>query len=169
MTWAETLNCDIGQRTVRFENDKYMFMFIFREWKLSYTRWIQCTVMYMYQEYQSCYLIIYNYLCLSLCIWWCSFRMLEVDIGRRVYPQYEVDVTRPLFESSEEFTRSVSGRLKHDSNEGWLIEVVTWMLFHNNIHPYSTPLSPFSRSTQLRINLRVHEIINYSWCNCWHW
>ena len=37
-----------------------------------------------------------------------SFRMLEADVGRTPYPDYDIIVTKPLFSSAEEFTRYVS-------------------------------------------------------------
>ena len=36
-----------------------------------------------------------------------SFRMLEADVGRTTYPDYDIIVTKPLFSSAEEFTRYV--------------------------------------------------------------
>ena len=36
-----------------------------------------------------------------------SFRMLEADVGRTPYPDYDIIVTKPLFSSAEEFTRYV--------------------------------------------------------------
>ena len=36
-----------------------------------------------------------------------SFRMLEADVGRTVFPDYDIIVTKPLFSSAEEFTRYV--------------------------------------------------------------
>ena len=36
-----------------------------------------------------------------------SFRMLEADVGRTTYPDYDIIVTKPLFSSAEEFTQYV--------------------------------------------------------------
>ena len=37
-----------------------------------------------------------------------SFRMLEADVGRTVFPDYDIIVTKSLFSSAEEFTQYVS-------------------------------------------------------------
>ena len=42
---------------------------------------------------------------LSVTTFICSYRMLQVNIGRLVYPDYEINVTQPIFSSGEDFER----------------------------------------------------------------
>ena len=37
----------------------------------------------------------------------CSYRLLQVNIGSVVFPSYPIVMTRPLFQSSEHYDRSV--------------------------------------------------------------
>lgn len=61
--------------------------------------------MYVYSTH-----VLFEFLSLTDMILIISFRMLQVNVGALTYPEYEVNVSQPLFATMDSFQRQVNRR-----------------------------------------------------------